>query len=380
VEVNVAGELERAGEELSFGNQHRSSAVRSRRIDCFLDGGGVHGLAVADGAALGHIECLGGNSGQRWRLSSDRTRPRKTEADGCEQANDKTIHGIDPFRGTPSAGDTDRAKQSGQNVLSGCGPFCSRESDSRLSGSHDPRRENVLRLQSSCYKPCVALNLTFLLKTCRLFSDLDPAELESIEQMASRKEFRKGQLIFGEGDATQGFFLVASGGVKIFRVGPDGRERVLHVVEANESFAEAALFMEEYPASAQALASTTVLMVDKNQFRQLLSRDPKLSFKIMGALVKWLAHMRNALTDLSLKEVPARFASYVLSLPAEPGQPIKVSISKTTIAQMLGTTKETFSRMLHRLAQHRVLTYRGSQIRILNRKRLEKIAVGDERI
>jgi CRP-like cAMP-binding protein len=226
----------------------------------------------------------------------------------------------------------------------------------------------------------VALNLTFLLKNCRLFSDLDQAELDLIQEMAVRKEFRKGQLIFGEGELTRGFFLVVSGCVKIFRVGPDGRERVLHVVEANESFAEAALFMEGYPASAEALAATTVVAVDKNRFKQLLARDSRLSFKIMGALVKWLAQMRNALTDLSLKEVPARFASYVLSLPADPAKPIQVSISKTTLAQMLGTTKETFSRMLHRLAQHRVLTYRGSHIRVLNRKRLEKIAAGDERI
>ena len=224
------------------------------------------------------------------------------------------------------------------------------------------------------------MNLTFLLKSCRLFSDLSQAELDLIQQMAVRKEFRKRQLIFGEGELTRGFFLVASGAVKIFRVGPDGRERVLHVVEANESFAEAALFMEDYPASAEALAATTVVVVDKNSFKQLLAHDHKLSFKIMGSLVKWLAQMRNALTDLSLKEVPARFASYVLSLPVDPGNPIKVSISKTTIAQMLGTTKETFSRMLHRLAQHRILTYRGNQIRIVNRKRLEKIAAGDEKI
>ena len=86
--------------------------------------------------------------------------------------------------------------------------------------------------------------------------------------------------------------------------------------------------------------------------------------------------MRTALTDSTTKEVPARFASYVLSLP----EPLTVSISKTTVAQMLGTTKETFSRLLHRLARARILTYRGNQIKILNRKRLAAIAAGAERI
>jgi CRP/FNR family transcriptional regulator len=226
----------------------------------------------------------------------------------------------------------------------------------------------------------VAIDLTYLLRSCKLFSDLDERELQALQPMALRKEYRKGQIVFGEGDPSRGFFLVASGAVKIFRVGTDGRERVLHVVETGESFAEAAMFMDAYPATAEALGPSTIVYIEKNGFKQLLLHDPHLSFKIMGTLVTWLSHMRNALTDLTLKEVPARFASYVLSLPAESGEPIQVTISKTTVAQMIGTTKETFSRLLARLAQHRILTYRGSLIRVQNRKRLEAIARGDEKI
>jgi len=155
---------------------------------------------------------------------------------------------------------------------------------------------------------------------------------------------------------------------------------VLHIVEAGETFAEAAMFMDAYPAIAEALSATTAIFIEKNGFKQLLARDPKLSFKIMGTLVRWLAVLRNALTDLTLKEVPARFASYVLSLSAAPNQPIKMSVSKTTIAQTIGTTKETLSRLLARLARSRVLTYRGNQLRVLNCARLEKIANGEERI
>lgn len=224
------------------------------------------------------------------------------------------------------------------------------------------------------------MNLTYLLRSCRLFSDLDQRELEAVQQIAVRNDYRKGQIIFNEGDPSRGFCLVVVGTVKIYRVGPDGRERVFHVVEAGDTFAEAAMFMETYPATAEALASATVILVEKNGFKQLLTRDARLNFKIIGTLVKWLTQMRNALTDLTMKEVPARFASYVLSLPVEPGKPIKVNISKTTLAQMIGTTKETFSRLLHRLAEHRILTYHGNQIRVQNRKRLEKIASGDEKI
>lgn len=228
--------------------------------------------------------------------------------------------------------------------------------------------------------PMQAMELRFLLRSCRLFADLDPAELDAVQRIARRLDHRKGEIIFAEGAPSRGFCLVASGAVKIYRVAPDGRERVIHVVERGESFAEAAMFMEMYPATAEALTATTVVCIEKNGFKQLLTRDPRLSFKIMGTLVRWLNLLRNALTDLSLKEVPARFASYVLSLPATPGRPLKVNISKTTVAQMIGTTKETFSRLLAKLARAKILSYQGQQIRVLNRSRLQAIARGDEKL
>ena len=224
------------------------------------------------------------------------------------------------------------------------------------------------------------MNLAFLLRSCRLFADLDAAELARIQALTRHREYRKGQVVFTEGEASRGFCVLVAGTVKIYRLGPEGRERIIHVVAAGDAFAEAAMFMAAYPATAEALSATTVLWIEKNGFKQLLAHDASLSFKIMGALVQWLNHLRNALTDLTLKEVPARFASYVLSLPAQPGEPIGINISKTTLAQMLGTTKETFSRLLARLSQQQVLTYRGNQIRIRSRSRLAKIAAGTERV
>jgi CRP/FNR family transcriptional regulator len=225
------------------------------------------------------------------------------------------------------------------------------------------------------------MDLTLLLKTGKLFADLDDPNLVALQQIATRRELRKGQPVFREGQPSRGFFLAVSGGVKIFRLGPDGRERVLHVIEPGETFAEAALFMDTYPADAEALVNgTTVIQLDKTGFRNLLARDPKFSAKIFAALVQWLRDLRDAVTDLTLKEVPARFASYVLSLPADATGTVRATASKTTVAHMIGTTKETFSRLLNRLGRRRILTWRGTALRILNRPRLEAIARNDERI
>ena len=196
----------------------------------------------------------------------------------------------------------------------------------------DPRRADGSTLLTMSGKNVPQkMNLTFLLRSCRLFADLDAPELRDIQAITLHREYRKGQLIFTEGEVSRGFCVLAAGTVKIYRLGPDGRERIIHVVAAGDSFAEAAMFMTAYPATAEALSTATVLWIEKNGFKQLLGHDSKLSFKIMGALVQRLNHLRNVLTDLTLKEVPARFASYVLSLPAQPGQPIRINISKTCL-------------------------------------------------
>jgi CRP-like cAMP-binding protein len=225
------------------------------------------------------------------------------------------------------------------------------------------------------------MRTALLLRACPMFADLDEAEMAALDAIALRREFRRNGTIFRQGEVSRGFFVVVSGAVKIFRIGPDGRERVLHVVGPAETFAEAAIFMDAYPADAAALAAgTVVVQIDKVAFKNLLTHDSRMTLKIIGSLVRWLREARDALTDLTLKEVPARFASYVLSLPATGNDSIPMSIGKTTVAQMIGTTKETFSRLLHRLAARRILTWRNDKLRILNRPRLQRISEGIEKI
>lgn len=76
-----------------------------------------------------------------------------------------------------------------------------------------------------------------------------------------------------------------SGSAKIYRIGPDGKERVLHVGEANDSFAEAALFTERYPAPAEALGLLTLLEVSGARFCEELRRDTRLALKVIRAVV-----------------------------------------------------------------------------------------------
>ena len=224
---------------------------------------------------------------------------------------------------------------------------------------------------------------TFLLRSSRMFTELSTRELEEVKALTSVRTLRKGEILFRQDQLSHGFFVVVSGVVKIFRIAPDGREQIMHFVDAGDSFAEAAVFADTYPANAEAAEHAVLLRVEKEGLKRLLIRNPQLSLKIIGALEKWLRRLRERVSELSVSEVPARFACYVLSLPAGPAtksegrMAFSMTISKTALAQMLGTTKETLSRIVHKLRDKRVLNYSGRQLIILNRERLEKVASGE---
>src|SRR4051812_11090900 len=103
------------------------------------------------------------------------------------------------------------------------------------------------------------------LRTCQLFAGVPPRDLENIAAISVLKSLDKGQYLFREGDRSAGFYVVQRGAVNVPRVSAAGKEQIIHVFRAGDSFAEAALATERvYPADARALEPTQVLLVQKD--------------------------------------------------------------------------------------------------------------------
>src|SRR6266487_3990037 len=99
------------------------------------------------------------------------------------------------------------------------------------------------------------------LRSCQLFAGLPPEELQNIAAIAAIKSLAKGDYLFHEGDPAIGFYVVQSGAVNVHRVNAAGKEKIIHVFRAGESFAEVAVASEQgYPADACALESTQVVL------------------------------------------------------------------------------------------------------------------------
>ena len=99
-----------------------------------------------------------------------------------------------------------------------------------------------------------------LLRRCPLFAGLKEEDLKKIRAIASLKRVGKKEVLFSEGEEAKGFYVILSGKVKLYKISPEGKEQILHVVSPPDAFAEAALFLEgNYPAFAEALSDGQLL-------------------------------------------------------------------------------------------------------------------------
>jgi CRP/FNR family transcriptional regulator, dissimilatory nitrate respiration regulator len=217
--------------------------------------------------------------------------------------------------------------------------------------------------------------LTNTLRSCQLFAGLAPADLGQIATIAIVKTLEKGDYLFREGAPSQGFYIVQAGALNIHRVNAVGKEQVIHVFRAGESFAEATLATEAgYPADARALESSQVLLVQKAGFVALLRRQPELALRMLGAMSLHLRTLVSQLEDLTLKDVETRLANWLIKRCPNPASERPVSIelpmTKRLLAAELGTVSETFSRTLAKFRELKLLAVKGRTVTILAPSRL----------
>jgi CRP/FNR family transcriptional regulator len=223
-------------------------------------------------------------------------------------------------------------------------------------------------------------NITILKKSL-LFSGLDEEYLAEVAAISVKRTFSKGETLFGEGETATGFYLLASGSIKLCKVSPDGKEKVLHFVHPSETFAEAAFFGDgKYPAEARALERGTALFFPRQAFMGLLERNPRFSLNLIISLSLLLRRFARQIEELSFAEVPARLAAYLMESAAKKSTSFQgktyldLDIKKGELASRLGTASETLSRTFKKLKEEGVLNVEGNRVIILDMARLQKLA------
>ncbi len=211
-----------------------------------------------------------------------------------------------------------------------------------------------------------------LLRQVPLFEALDDEQLEAIALVTITRSFDKDQVIIlaeEEGDA---LFIISTGQVKVSIVSEDGREVILSLLGAGAVFGELSL-LDGKPRSANvvATADTSLYMVRRSDFLQLVHKVPQIAVGLLAELAARLRKTDRKIEGLALLDVTSRVSETLLSLADEQGSPTPQGVqlqSRPThqqIANMSGTTRETVSRVLKRLENQGYISCEGRTITIL---------------
>lgn len=202
-----------------------------------------------------------------------------------------------------------------------------------------------------------------------LFADLNDAELEAIAAVARSREYARGDVIIHADEAGDVFCLIEQGKVKITMISPDGKEIILSTFGPGEFFGEMAILDEE-PRSATVVAVDAVRLrtIFKDDFLGLLRENFGLTRKILAELSGRLRTASHRIESLATMDVYGRLARYFLDLAEKEGKEDGrgyLAIERPThqaIANTIGTSRETVSRLLHDLIERKLLLEEGRTI------------------
>ncbi|MDH7600558.1 MAG: Crp/Fnr family transcriptional regulator [Armatimonadota bacterium] len=199
---------------------------------------------------------------------------------------------------------------------------------------------------------------------------------------AKRVFYPKNSIVFHENEQCRGFYIVEEGAVKVYKESGDARQHVLHIAVPGDCFGEAALFLDTgYPASAAAVKDSSLVLLRKQEFLDVLNRNPAVALALMGSMALWARRLVTSIERLTLKDAGQRLADYLLSMcsgNSSHSQVVQLDVTKQMLASHLGIAGETLSRLLARFEAEGIIEVSGRVVKLLSIPQLRKIAAGIE--
>lgn len=212
-----------------------------------------------------------------------------------------------------------------------------------------------------------------------VLKELDQFELHQVDTHKVCSHFKKGEVIFREGNRANGLYCISSGKVKIFKTGIEGRDQIVRLAKTGDIIGYRALLSgEPYFASASALEDTAVCMIPASDFHKYTDANPAFSKGLIQKLTQDLKVSEERMMSMAQKSVRERLAATLLLLmqtfgTVGPDKVLNVDLSREDIASLIGTATETVIRLLSDFKTEQIIATRGKKILILNEKALHII-------
>ncbi|MGE4453628.1 MAG: Crp/Fnr family transcriptional regulator [Sphaerochaeta sp.] len=220
------------------------------------------------------------------------------------------------------------------------------------------------------------------LRNVPLFSSLHQEAVHTLTSEMEHRRFKKGEIIVREGEKAAAFTVIREGSAKAYRMTPDGREQILYIFPANDYFGARFLFTEEQvPYTVEALESTTVCILSKSNFANLLAEHSQVAIEIIEAMANRMSRLESAMQSMGGRNADMRIASLLLEFKDSYGKyngphlEITLPLSREGLANYLGLARETLSRKLTQFEDEGIIEAVGNRvIRILSLARLTDLS------
>lgn len=224
--------------------------------------------------------------------------------------------------------------------------------------------------------------LSCKLRSDRIFCNLPAAALQEFEKIKFVSAYPQGAVLFVEGQTPRGIFVLCKGGVKLSINSPSGRTMIVKLAEPGEVLGMSATISgKPYEVTAETIDPCQVNFVKRDDFLRFLKDDVETCFRVAEQLGEKYYNACKEVRSLGLSHSAAeKLATLLLEWSAKNGEAakpeprLKLRLTHEEIAQMIGTSRETVTRLFAELKKRQILQAKGSTLLIRNSAALRDMA------
>ncbi|MFW5999347.1 MAG: Crp/Fnr family transcriptional regulator [Halanaerobiaceae bacterium] len=217
------------------------------------------------------------------------------------------------------------------------------------------------------------------LQDLAIFSRLDEKNIKLICQRANERQYNTGEIVFFEKDEVKKIYLLASGRVKLSMLSPEGKEKVLTILQEGDIFGEVSVFAEDpQPMTAEVVEDARLLILAWDELEEIIGRDPSIAIKIIDALSRKTRLLTTQIRELVFQDAAGRLASLLLRFlddfghSINGGEIIDIVLTHQEIANLIGTSRVTVTKLMNEFMDEGIIKKYRRKIVVKDRARLEK--------
>jgi CRP-like cAMP-binding protein len=217
------------------------------------------------------------------------------------------------------------------------------------------------------------------LESGSIFKHLTPDETDKLNYEKDFRHYKRGDILYQEGNRISGFYCINSGIIKVFKTGFDGKEQIIRFAKKGDIIAYRSVLSNELACtSAKVIEDCQVCFIPSEILVSFIKTNPAYALELVKLACHELGEANSFITDIAQKTVRERLAEIILLLVNDFGMDeqnyLNISLTREELANIVGTATESVIRLLSEFKSDKLVELNGRKIKVINTKALEKIS------